>query len=245
MKKITNLAKGAIEVFLVVGAALIVGIVGLKILNSDKKVLSIQKNGDLPPYITGDLLDASGRDRKPALIRLHVTTPGEKRRFFCSAFVISNKYAITAAHCLVDEDNILKDEQIEVRDLNNKETGVFAKPGGINIAADLGVILGDFSGFNKLPVATTPVEAMAIASPGVITCGFPRGDSDLCTQFFFRHASEGYFFGRGFITNGMSGGPVIATAIGKVVAVNSAMGSRGVYMAPIIGLFSSLEIEIK
>jgi hypothetical protein len=243
MKRAVQILTQAAELTLTVGAAIVIGIVGFNLTQSKKRVLSVQKIADLPAYNQSDIL-LNSPDKSPGLIRLH-TTGKDKGRFFCTAFVISDKYAISAAHCLVDEDSILKTEPIEIRTIENKFTAIEAQAAGVVINSDVGILKGDFSKFAKLPVATTPVEAMAISSPGVVSCGFPLGDSDLCAQFFFSHASEGFFFGRGFLAPGMSGGPVIAQAIGKVVAVNSAMGSSGVYMAPIIGLFSSLEIEVK
>jgi hypothetical protein len=164
----------------------------------------------------------------------------EQERFFCSAFVIDDNYALTAAHCIVDEFNTLKkDIPINVYDLNNIKT-IVAYPASVNKRRDLGLVIGDFRGFNSAVLDESKIE---FKEDYVVTsCGFPFGQQDLyCPEITIKGNTFFGLRGKGIIFPGMSGGPVLYN--GKVVAVNSAVAEDHVILMPLIGALSSLGVK--
>ncbi len=205
----------------------------------------VQRLEGLPPFVTTDIT-TNAEDKFPALIRLHENDNGEQDRFFCSAFVVSDTYAITAAHCLADDANAMKKNAILVHELGdgNSKYKLEAVAVALNHVSDLGLIKGDFKKFNKLPVDPKPQGAFNVNGP-VITCGFPYGDTDLCTRFVPQGPNYEFIMGQGFIYPGMSGGPVLDAVSGFVIGVNSSISGGFVNIAPLIGLFSDAGVKIK
>lgn len=201
----------------------------------------VQHLDNLPALSLADI-QANAESKYPAIVRLH-TTDG---RFFCSGFVISAKYVMTAAHCLT-EDFELTDNPISIRLPSGQDVNTVGTPAAVNINSDLGLITGDFSGFNVVHVSTTPGLTLQIfmgAAGPVISCGFPYGDQATCLQFLPQTNFLNFIAGQGFLYPGMSGGPVFSLLTGIVVGVNSAMMEGGVLIAPIIGLFSEVGIIV-
>lgn len=207
----------------------------------------VQKVADLPAFKTNDITRNSEK-KKEALIRLHEDSSDEQDRFFCSAFVVSDKYAITAAHCLVDSKQKLKTTVIKVHPMPDatKTTLPYygAEAVAINITSDLGLIRGDFKQFNKILVDPTPSGVFKAKGP-LVTCGFPYGDTDLCTPFQPQGPAYNFIFGGGFIYPGMSGGPVIDLSTLTVIGVNSAITNGAVIIAPLIGLFNDAGVKVE
>jgi len=97
----------------------------------------VQKIKDLPVFQIPKMSDNKGK-KYPALIRLHIedlTVKDRTGRFFCSGFVVSDVYAVTAAHCISHQfTNILSDDNIVILDKYWNRTKIKAIPAGINPA---------------------------------------------------------------------------------------------------------------
>lgn len=208
----------------------------------------VQTIPDLPALDLRDYELASATGGSPnfsPFIRLHKDGFGEKARFFCSAFIVSNAYAITAAHCLVDEHRKLSKDPIFVHDINNKDTSIIGTPAAVNIETDLGLIVGDFTHFSKMRISLHPSAFFLIPTETWLTCGFPLGDIFTCNRFAPSGNYYNFIGGSGFLEPGMSGGPVVSLPSLTVVAVNSATTSGGILVAPIIAIFSNAKIEVR
>lgn len=165
-------------------------------------------------------------------------------KFFCSGFVVNASYVITAAHCLVDEVGMLRQDQLKV--VNDEGTEeVRAKAAGLNQRLDYGIVTGDFASFKTLDL--NPSESFFVPENrygSFKACGFPMGQQKLfCTPFspnkplFFQVVGQGQAF------PGMSGGPLIDTKTGAAVGVVSAMVENELVITPVIGIFGSFGIE--
>jgi hypothetical protein len=166
-------------------------------------------------------------------------------QFYCTAFVIGNNYALTASHCLVNEDWDGKtDDAIEIR-LDNKPTGVVGKAAATDFRRDLGLISGDFRKFDIMPLDNDDPGL----APDLITCGFPGGNKHvLCTHFIPEVNDLFSIKGEGFLQPGMSGGPVINPQINAVVGIGIVSypadeSGGGVGIASTCGILGDFGIE--
>lgn len=218
----------------------------------------------------------------------------------CTAFVISNRRAITAGHCVEISKSLIKQNKegaivnakifIErtlaemnsvdcetitqmpklqcitikksmIREINSarkfidklkKEQPdtfkVFTSLGQevkIKVTAidselgyrDFAVLSGDFSEFEKIPLATSfdvvPGELLR-------SCGYANLKTPAVCSNFIALGNNGFGYkGNGYLVKGMSGGPVVNSA-GKVVGINVAVGRDEVLMTPTIGLFDAI-----
>jgi Trypsin-like peptidase domain len=188
-------------------------------------------------------------DKKNPIIGLFRkdTRIDDKLHFDCTAFVISDKYAMTAAHCLKDyqEPDWMTDDEFTVKDIDFKDGGIRAHAAIINALADVGLITGDFSKFNKLMLNEGPGGFYGTMGP-YHACGFPWGSNPgACLPY---QPQRTFFYGvagSGSLFPGMSGGPVIDLTTGKVVAINKSVGDGATVVTPTIGLWGALEIEPK
>lgn len=199
----------------------------------------------LPPFVISDYDNqAIGPSLRSPIIGIYRKDENGKMQFHCTAFVVSNRYAITASHCLVDESwRIVRDKNY-IHDVTLKNTGIIAKAASINTRADLGAMIGDFSSFHKLKMETT--YGMLKLSGPFFTCGFPWGATPpVCNGFRPQAPYYDKIKGLGFMTPGMSGGPVIDSATGMVGAVNVEVHDGDIAVAPVIGIFGALEIPVK
>lgn len=201
------------------------------------------------------------RNDFPALIQL---ITADKHKGFCSAFVISNDYAITAAHCLVDADGDMKDSNsimarsIEVTDPETAIKQMLSIPVeivGTSIAQDYALLTGDFSRFTKFRIDISPVVTQQIFNrevlPGIsfplFALGFPNGIKDAVAleQTDCRPIYD-YFYCSGIMYHGMSGGPVIDPTTGTVLGINHAIGGSGdTYFKVMIGIFEAFNVEVE
>lgn len=198
----------------------------------------VQTLPNLPPYLTNDI-STNSPQKNGFVIRLHKDSDTEKHRFFCSGFVISEIYAVTAAHCLYNESRVLSTGVIFIHNAVNVPLST-AQAVTVNIISDLGLIRGDFSRFNKLKLGIL----FDVTGP-FLTCGFPYGDRGICTRFTPQFPRYNFIGGQGALFPGMSGGPVIDIPTGAAVGVNSSTSDDSVNIAPLIGLFYAAHIEIK
>lgn len=166
----------------------------------------------------------------PPIIRLKY-----KDKFFCTGFIIDGRYAVTAAHCVVNSYGFFNNKEINIYDLYNKDTGIKAKPLGFSNRMDYAVIEGDFRNFAYFNIDN---RSIGEASPEniYISCGFPFNQELTCSRVF---PVSNYFFAikaAGVLYPGQSGGPVIEINTNTVIGVNSAVGNNYIIFYPMTGL---------
>jgi hypothetical protein len=221
----------------------------------------------------------------------------------CTAFVISNRKAITAGHCVeisrsllrtnkesaivgakifiertlsemngVDCDTIQSMPKLQcvtikksmVRDIEGarkfinklkkdqpdtfKVFNSLGKEVKIKVTAldselgfrDFAVLSGDFSEFEKLPLAKNfdVVPGELLRSCGYAALKTPA----ICSNFIALGNAEFSYKGNGYLVKGMSGGPVINSA-GEVVGINVAVSREEVIMTPTVGILDVISRE--
>jgi hypothetical protein len=187
----------------------------------------------------------------------------DKHKGFCSAFVVSDDYAITAAHCLVNEEQKIDYDKefmvrtIKVVDKDTAEEQMLMTPGevvGVAIRQDYAIIKGDFRTISKAQVDLTPIVTRNIFNrevlPGVViplfAIGFANGiyDAVALSQSACGPVYD-FIMCSGLMYHGMSGGALVDPANGIVYGVNHAIGPNGdTYFKVLIGIFEAFEIEV-
>lgn len=189
---------------------------------------------------------------KHALILSHEKTQGNSfllhlidpvKHSSCTAFVVDDTYALTAAHCL-NSDGVLPAYKLRVFLSGNIKEYKTVDAVAYDDSTDIGVIQGDFKELSKAKLNLT--DELDLRSVHVV-CGYPhRNASYVCN--FFRPSGRYYdsVVGEGQIFHGMSGGPVL-NQTGDVVGVITAMDGNGnSYVYPLqgfIGIFPKLGEE--
>lgn len=146
------------------------------------------QSNNLPEFHYNDYRNDSP-DKKYPIIALARKDKQGKEQFWCTAFVVSDKLALTAGHCLMDvrDEYKMTKDPIKVADVNGAPTGIEAQAAALNIRADLGMITADFSKFNKLPLYLFPGGILGLEDKDqhhFKTCGFAWGSVPiLCTPF--------------------------------------------------------------
>lgn len=205
---------------LVLGPVLLVGVASIAaiILNSDIKDIQRVDRDDLPKFIQ------DSEDFKLAPVNYHaamikLTYEGS---FFCSAFVVSDNYAVTAAHCVVDSQGSMRNDLIDVYDSLNVDTKIAASTVALQHSMDRAIIMGDFRKFEKVKMADTTENFYPSVSQNLVVCGYPGGQRLLCVPFRPQAMSFFSILGWGPAYPGMSGGIVMdmdtQTAVGVISA---------------------------
>lgn len=162
---------------------------------------------------------------------------GQKRPW-CTAFAVSDTLAVTAAHCVSDEDTMVLGK-ITMFEADDTEFGTGDMQMSKHPLLDIATVSGDFHDRNKLPISTDRFELDP--NDKFDSCGFPMMDSKLvCSHVFpqsmYADSSVVGIAGPGYLIFGMSGGPVFNTTKGVVVAVNTGLREREVILSPFINI---------
>jgi hypothetical protein len=136
-------------------------------------------------------------------------------------------------------------KKFKVFDIERKDTGIEVEAVGLVNRMDMGLVMGDFSGFKKLSLDSPPKGFLGRESSVFAACGFPMGDKELCIPqlvgpniYFMVQVDRPVY-------PGMSGGPVIDLKDGTVVGIISSTERGGSLMAPIVSIWSAFGIEQK
>lgn len=203
--------------------------------NLNKKLLDVKYSGPSHPY---------DETLNRALIRIVAKNKKGEDTAICSAFVISDSYALTAGHCVVDDNYELLDDTYTIYNDEGKEI-TKAKAAGFISRPDLGILRGNFSKFNQVPLRYKDTFVSA-TSGQFVSCGFPQGSKKpFCEKFNFQYVSGFSFRGSSILIPGMSGGITIDTATGEAIGANSASYDSGANAAisPLIGFDAAFGIE--
>lgn len=158
-----------------------------------------------------------------AIVRLHDVITG---RFFCSGTVISDKYLITAAHCVGPREimpGFYSPGAVSVLIKSQTNKTEIASVAGIDSVMDQAILQGNFKGWSQAGLETkTEAVVQAMGKHQLLSCGYPLSGELYCAkiseavQYVFSFAFTGYLF------PGMSGGPVFDLTTGKIVGTNFA-----------------------
>lgn len=220
-----------------------------KLINPEPSYEMIQLAKVRPRFvISQEDYNPEGKKYAPA-VRLHgEVTDSNPSGFVCSGTVISNDYVVTAAHCLVDEDGKML-KKITLKSLkaaDGSQADVEGTPIGINQRADYALIHGDFKEFMKTPINPTAEMIYNVDGRSVVTCGFPWGDGPACLPLLSAiYPCRGQMCAAGVLYPGMSGGPVIDSRNGVLVGVNTAVGDGYIVLSPLVGLFTTLDVQVQ
>lgn len=189
------------------------------------------------------------------IIIFEESTKDNPSGFRCSGIVISNDYALTAAHCLIDRKTNRMSKELTLKNALKSSSSAFDHsqkiiPAAVNRRADYGLVKGDFSLFSKTLIETSPgYVGVILVSKLVSACGNAWGGEFACMPSLpvnFTLCGDTLCNKAIQLFPGMSGGPLTAmTPIGPVViAVNRGFGTQGAVFSPLVGLFESLGIDV-
>ncbi len=164
---------------------------------------------------------------------------------FCSGTVISHHMILTAAHCVVMSTpfgTITLDEPITIRDNDNIERGVSARPISVSTQTDHAILYGDFSKFSTRPLLTDPAKLTEIiertAKPTFTSCGYPLGGNLYCSELKYVNRLDFFWSTSGTLQPGMSGGPAMID--GFVVGTNYAVTNEFSLIAPTFNILENV-----
>lgn len=164
----------------------------------------------------------------PAEIRIYMKDGG-----MCSGVVISDQYALTAAHCAITGFLRRMDRQpVHIAESNGLiiARGKFV---AIEKDRDVALIKADFS---KFSIKVPNFNYETVQGTNVRACGYPADTPFHCSYLtivgnsYFRYEARG-----DVVFRGMSGGAVYDSH-NYVVAVNSAATNELVLLGPLVGL---------
>ncbi len=234
--------KSVLQTLLVICSIIGISIIwdkGPDVLMSMIKASNYQvKEGQRAVFNSRDVLN-NDYSKSNSIVRLHTLD----NRFFCSGTVISDKYVLTAGHCVVNTLGKIKSENLYVVSDNLLDVKI-----GTAVASesqsDLALIEGDFSSFNKMKVLINPND-LDITQSEYKTCGYPRGDRLTCVKTKITGNSFFQLKGQGLIYPGDSGGPTIDTKNNIVIAVSTAVDNDGILLSPAVGLFVMFGVPVQ
>lgn len=224
------------------------------------------KNTQLGSIVDQDQLPAYSRDQnfeKRKYFGVVRVVDSATFKGFCSAFVISDDYAISAAHCFYDENARIKDKEYKIGTdtVIDEETAlqsVLYTPAhlvGIHVAGDYALLKGDFKEITHLKINVSPLVMEQITNrsplPGfevpLFALGYPNGIKDGAgyMQVSCRQIAD-YVQCRGAMFHGLSGGALFDPITKEVVAINYAIGENGdTYFKLMMGIFEAFNIVVE
>jgi hypothetical protein len=175
-----------------------------------------------------------------------------KDSFRCTAAVVDAAFAVTAAHCVVNDRGLGLESGMSITDITETHYGDI-KVVGLVHRLDYALIYGDFSTFRKFKIKHKKLELNTLQSQLAIrnvaypeeyqACGYPMGAKTKNCVTFIPMASWGFqVIGTGQLFPGMSGGPVTDSS-GALVGVNSAVYADKSIISPVVGIFSAFGVE--
>lgn len=162
----------------------------------------------------------------------------------CSAVVIDDHYALTAAHCVTKFFSRLDtDKEFYVFDENGRATLISAKPVALHLSRDIALLMGNFIDFSYARVDYMGLDPLEVDNE-LTSCGFPSAQElvycvkwRLKGSYDFRHLAQGVV-----IQKGCSGGPVF-NRFGNVIGVNSAVFGEDFLIGPTVGVLHDFGIQ--
>lgn len=188
---------------------------------------------------------AQGPDNTGSVIRLVSHETGQT---FCSGIVVSDKVVLTAGHCLV-EVNILgmasmTEETIDIRQNDNLDLKITAKPFWVTSQLDQGLLKGDFSSLPHSKYISDIHGLLDAKGKQMLSCGYPMGGALFCSPFRFVQPDAFQWRGYGTLLPGMSGGPTM-TEDGTIIGVNVAVDKDNAIISPIWNINEFFNIKDK
>lgn len=183
--------------------------------------------------LTADALYPKLSFNKSAIVRLHDSSTNA---FFCSATIISDKLAVTAAHCLLREVSSIFSQESQIIPVASLtvvlQNGlkIPATVAGMDPSMDQGLITGDFTGLPRARLETRTEKVVQSMQKKVTSCGFPLGGALYCEDLEQGRQSVFVFAFHGYLYPGMSGGPAF-NSDGVVVGTNFAATEAEILIA--------------
>lgn len=160
----------------------------------------------------------------------------------CSATVIDAHFAVTAAHCVHDENQRgISGSEVQIFDKDGIERGK-ARAGGMLTDVDVAILVGDFKEFHGYDLSDN--DTLFTEGHAFYTCGYPYGQKKLiCNTFIPKDATDFEVVGTAVVRSGMSGGPIMDLSTGDIVGVNMGVNERGALITPTLGILGAFGIE--
>lgn len=147
-------------------------------------------------------------------------------RTVCSAFVVSEHYAISAGHCI---DPYQTDIAVSNDDLTQV---VNAKVMSVDMKLDQALLIGDFSSFKPLVMGS--IEGKA----SLKNCGYAFGGDLVCFDYKPDYNLGFMLKGKGYLYPVMSGGPLFDVKTNTVVGINVAVKENDLIHSPLVNFWS-------
>ena len=158
---------------------------------------------------------------------------GDTENEWCTAFIISKHYAMTALHCIKSDNTGL----ISTGYVLDKK--IVARVTRIDEQSDIVLLFGNFSSYTPLKVKKFGINVNDLPTKA-ISCGYPKMRPSLgCSEVTDIKGNDFFFVGNGRMLNGMSGGPSFDANTMEVVGVNHGISSDIVSVGDINSLIES------
>ena len=167
---------------------------------------------------------------KPELYSPFIRLITENNFTYCSATVVSDKIAITAAHCIP-----MYQTYVFISNEHKTENFTVLVYSVID-SIDQAILIGDFTKFKHFNLKSQ-MNGIAGSKGPFVTCGYPYNGELLCYKYKPLGIYEFMIKGESYLYSGMSGGGLIDTSNNTLVAVNSAVTKEYVIHSPLVNTF--------